>query len=235
MRNIFLLPFLFVALLISCQKKENIEGLWVVKKVSVGDQEMTPNGRWTRFNSDQTQESGNGWYRHSHGSWELNRENGELSVVNENGLKDTGDPFIITIEGDEMVWDRMEEGQQVKVTLKRSSELPSTLADEGMGLWKLESTQGKGIFFEKSAGTEPMGILFLRWDRRFMIGSEKGRVDGVYNVHGHKPEIELIPYGEQYNRSFWNMEIRDNVLTLRLLNTDSTVTRTFKRIYEFPQ
>lgn len=235
MRKIIVMSLFFVAFLCQCEKTESIEGLWIVKNVSMGDQEVTPNGRWTRFNSDQTQESGNGWYRHSYGSWELNPEKSELSIVNTNGLKDSNAPFKVSINGNEMIWERTEEGQPLRVKLERSKELPSILADEGMGLWKLESAQGDGSFFEKSTGEDAIGILFLKWDRRFMIGTQKGRVDGVYNVHGHKPEIELIPYGEQYNRSFWNMEIRENVLTLKLLNSDSTVTRTFKRIYEFPQ
>ena len=45
---------------------------------------MTPNARWMRFNPDFTQESGNGWFQHSLGSWSLNSIKGELSIVNDN-------------------------------------------------------------------------------------------------------------------------------------------------------
>lgn len=64
---------LFFTLLIllslpACEGKPSIDGLWLVKSVKVGGDEMTPNGRWMRFNTDSTQESGNGWFQHSVGS-----------------------------------------------------------------------------------------------------------------------------------------------------------------------
>ena len=68
------LLILVTFLLTSCkneqtQKENAILGLWVVKKVKMGDQEMTPIARWMRFNKDSTQTSGNGWLQHSEGSW----------------------------------------------------------------------------------------------------------------------------------------------------------------------
>ena len=235
MKNFIFLSLFLGLFLNSCEEKERIEGLWIVKKVSIGDQEKTPNARWTRFKPDHTQESGNGWFQHSYGTWDLDPVNNELTIVNTNGLNDPNAPFNITIHGDQMFWVRMEEGQEVKVSLERSEQLPSTIGDEVMGLWELESMEGNDGYFGDSEGSQAKGILFFRWDKRFVIGSEKGRINGVFNVHGHKPEVEMIPYGDQYKRNFWNMEIQENVLTLSLLNSDSTVTRTFKRIHEFPQ
>ena len=79
------------------QNKSTIEGLWIVKLVKVGEEEMTPNARWTRFNSDLTQESGNGRFQHSYGTWKLNTKSKELTIKNLNGLKDLNAPFKITV------------------------------------------------------------------------------------------------------------------------------------------
>ncbi|WP_319501065.1 hypothetical protein [uncultured Draconibacterium sp.] len=218
-----------------CVYKPTIEGLWVVEKVNVGDQEMTPNARWTRFNADHSQESGNGWFQHSYGTWSLNAETNELSVVNENGIKDRAEPFKVTLEKDQMIWTRNEDGQNVEVLLKRSDNLPATFGDELLGLWKLEEAVGDGVYFEAEDAKVGKASIFFRWDGRFDIRSGKGRVHGVYNVHGHKPEVELIPYGGNLNRDFWTIDFYENTITLKLLNSETTVERKFSRINEFPE
>ena len=229
-----LLPLIAILFLISCENKPTIEGLWMVKSVAVGDEENTPNARWTRFNSDLTQESGNGRFQHSYGTWKLNPKTNELSIENTNGLKDLNEPFVVTLNQDQMTWSRTEEGQQLKVTLVRSSQLPETYGDKIMGLWKLEEAIGNGNYFKQSDATKTNDYLLFRWDKRFVIGTQEGKINGVYNVHGHKPEVELIPYGDQVNRDFWKIKYDENAITLKLLNTDSLVTRRFKRIHKFP-
>ena len=231
MKTNFLFLCLTILLMVSCVKKPGMEGLWLVSKVKIGEEEMTPNARWMRFHADSTQESGNGWFQHSRGSWTLDGNN-QLTVNNTNGLKDNNEPFSVVLSGNKMVWTRMEEGQPVEVTLERTDELPTTTADELLGLWMLEEAQGKGNYFSPSS--ENKAYLFFRWDKRFVIGSENGKIHGVYNVHGHKPEVELIPYGE-IERNFWKVEFEENSITLNLLNSDSIVSRKFKRIYEFQQ
>lgn len=231
MKKVYIL-LIFTGLLFNCKKENTLEGLWVVKSVKVGEDEMTPNARWMRFNSDFTQQSGNGWFQHSIGTWDFKENTKELSVVNTNGLKDNNSPFKVSFDNDKMVWQRIEEGQNLKVTLEKTKELPKTYGDELLGLWKLEKSTGKGIFFDESV--ENNEYLFLRWDKRFVVNSLQGRISGVYNVHGHKPEIELIPYNNKIKRSFWKAEINKNQVSLKLLNSDSLVVKTFKRIHEFP-
>ena len=229
-----ILSLIVILTFISCENKATIEGLWIVKSVMIGEEEMTPNARWTRFNADLTQESGNGRFQHSYGTWEVNSKTNELSIINANGLEDPNDLFTITINQDEMIWERKEEGQKIIVSLVRSSHLPETYGDKLLGLWKLETAISNGDYFEATDKAETNNYLFFRWDKRFVIGSEKGRINGVYNVHGHKPEVELIPYGEGVKRDFWKIQFEENGITLKLLNTDKTVTRKFRRIYEFP-
>ena len=233
MHKIYLIIVIGIAFLSSCEKSPSIEGLWIVKSVTIGDEEMTPDARWMRFNSDLTQESGNGWLQHSVGNWKLDTETNSLTIVNKNGIDDPNEPFKITLSNNEMIWQRTEEGQNVIIKLETTLRLPSTSGDKLLGLWKLEKAVGKGSYFSTSNVNDD--YLFFRWDKRFIIGTEKGRVHGVYNVHGHKPEVELIPYGDQYPRDFWKINFGEKAITLKLLNTDSIVTRKFIRIHNFPQ
>ena len=234
MRKINLLLIMCLIMVISCSEKPSLEGLWVVESVKVGEDEMTPNARWMRFNADFTQESGNGWFQHSVGTWELNPETNTLTMKIANGLHDPNEPFQIVLMEEEMTWTRTEEGAQISVLLKRAKKLPKTFADDLLGLWKLDKAKGQGKYFQISDSSMSNEYLFFRWDKRFVIGAENGRINGVYNVHGHKPEVELIPYGDQFDRDFWKIDFDENSITLKLLNTDSTVTRTFTRIHEFP-
>lgn len=112
--ELILLVLLTCLLMVSCEKSNRIEGLWVVEEVAVGEQEMTPNARWMRFNADSTQQSGNGWLQHSYGTWSMNEKTGELSVENVNGLDDPYGAFDVSVGKDTMFWSRQEEGQQVE-------------------------------------------------------------------------------------------------------------------------
>ena len=235
MQRIIYLSFCISLFILSCENKPTIEGLWIITSVTAGEEEMTPNARWTRFNSDQSQESGNGRFQHSYGTWKLNPGTNELSIVNTNGLKDSGDPFVVSIDENEMTWERNEGGQNLKVSLERATKLPETYGDKILGLWKLEEAKTDGDIFMESKDQENNDFLFFKWDGKFEIGRAEGKVYGVYNVHGHKPEVELIPYGDQLGRSFWTIDYEENSISLKLLNTDETVIRKFVRINEFPR
>ncbi len=224
---------LLTTLFYGCSEKENIEGLWVVKNVQVGDKKMTPNARWTKFNNDFTQQTGNGWFQHSNGTWDFNKNSRELLIKNTNGLIDQNEPFKVSFDNNKMIWKRIEEGQNVVVTLEKTNELPKTYGDHLLGLWKLENSKGNGVFFDESV--ENNEYLFLRWDKKFLINSSNGKINGVYNVHGHKPEIELIPYNSKIKRSFWKVDYNNEQISLKLLNSDSLVTKSFVRIHEFPR
>ncbi len=234
MRSSFHLLIIASAFLVGCKEQPTIEGLWVVKSVTVGDEEMTPNARWTRFNADGSQESGNGRFQHSYGTWSLDKETNGLTIVNTNGLDDPNAPFEVKLGKNEMTWQRTEEGQNVRVKLLRATKTPETYGDKVLGLWSLKSANGSDKYFDSAATQSDDASLFLRWDKRFVIQSENGRIHGVYNVHGHRPELELIPYGDQMDRSFWQIQFDENQIKLNRLNTDTPVTRSFERIRRFP-
>lgn len=98
-----ILSLIIILSFFSCKKATKIEGLWVVKSVVVGNEENTPNARWARFNSDHTQESGNGRFQHLYGTWQLNPESNELFIENLNGLDDLNDPFVVSINQNDLI------------------------------------------------------------------------------------------------------------------------------------
>jgi hypothetical protein len=235
MKTLYLFLCISIIFLTSCEQKStaSIEGLWTMTSVTMGNDEVTPNARWVRFHKNFTQESGNGWFQHSVGTWNLDATTNELSIVNTNGIDDLNEPFQITIDSETMTWNRTEDGQEVKVTLKRITELPKTHGDQLLGLWKLKVGEGNNTYFSNLDSKNDY-ILF-RWDKKFVMRNNGRRVLGVYNAHGHKQEVELIPYNNNFERSFWSVAYEKELLHLKLLNADSLVTRTFERIHQFPK
>ncbi len=221
---------LLILVLVGCNAKPSIEGLWIVKSVSVGEEENTPNARWMRFNSDSSQQSGNGWMQHSHGTWSLKQN--ELRINNTNGLTDSTPPFGVSIHADKMTWKRMEEGLEVYVKLERTHTLPQTYGDKILGLWKLDQAQGNGFYF--NSNPSPKDYLFIRWDKRFVIETDSNRYTGVYHVNGHRPRVSFIPNDSELPNSNWDITYKEQQIRLTQRGTDSLVTRTFSRIHEFP-
>ncbi len=217
--------------MISCKKKPTMDGLWLVKSVTVGKEEMTPNSRWMRFNSDSTQQSGNGWLQHSNGTWTLTQN--KLKIENTNSLNDPFEAFDITFDDHKMTWKRIEDAQPVTVNLEKIAKLPLAYNDQLLGLWKLDKAVGNGSFFSETENS--IDYLFFRWDKRFVIRNANGRHSGVYQVNGHKPQVTLFPYDESIERCNWEIMYEKNQITLKKLNVDSIVTRRFERIYDFPE
>jgi hypothetical protein len=217
---------------IGCQKSTSVEGLWLVEKVTFGEESMTPIARWMRFNSDQTQTSGNGWLRHSYGTWSL--ENNQLSVEDTNGIQSNTDPFSVEIQENTMTWTRNEGGQEVKVSLKRIEDLPPSEGNKLIGLWKLTSSVEDGN--DMTAVVNPSGksMLHLRWDNTYVRHNmPQGKKYGIYKIHGHKPEIQLVNYGNEPQFSFWVFSFDEDKLTLT--STDNKSVMTFERIAQYLQ
>lgn len=241
MKTLYLSILIILTLSIACteqvstKKTIGLEGLWLIKSVKVGTEEMTPNARWVRFNADSTQESGNGWLQHSIGTWQFKENTQELKIINTNGLDDSNAPFSINLSGQKMTWKRTEEGQAIEVQLERIEQLPAALSDQIKGLWQLKKMEGKGNYFTESTANNKS--IFLRWDNRFVIRTEKGRMGGIYNIHTHKPELVLIPHNSTNPRSTWQIELNsdNDLLTLKMLDTDSLISRTFQRIHQFAE
>ena len=231
--NIYVFALLLTLFLTACQigkEKNTLEGLWLVESVEVGERSQTPIARWTRFNADGTQTSGNGWFQHSIGTWTL--KDNKLSVKSDNGIEDQAEAFTISLENDKMTWKRNEEGQEVTVHLKRINVLPASEGNKLLGLWKLTKSTDSGNDITVMSNPDSKAMLHLRWDNMYVQHNlSKGKQYGIYKIHGHKPEIQLVNYGDSPQFSYWKFSILNEKLTLT--STDSTSVMEFERIHQF--
>lgn len=230
MLRLFLLAGLAMLLIFGCETPSSpIIGLWEITEVRAGAESMTPNARWARFFPDGTQESGNGWLKHSEGTYDYQPETNRLSMEATTGVADEFGDFACKFTSQkQMIWSREEEDMTIHVTLKRIDNLPPGYTDQARGLWKL--TEAEGGTPEISA--EPNAHLFLRWDGRF-FDYQSSKAGGVYNVHAHKPEIEFIPYDAALPRSWWRFSREGNKLTIERLNSEEKITRTYVQTDRF--
>jgi len=206
---------------------QDVVGLWQVEEVQVGDEKMTPIARWMKFNKDGTQESGNGWLKHSEGTYTYNSEQSTLETVNSNGILDESPPFKVNFQESHMIWNRMEDGQKVEVRLNPIETLPTSPANQLLGLWEINQSEGNTIGQEQ-------GTFFIRWDNMFVYTHPSGEKKyGVYKCHGHKNEIELVYYGDDCRREWWMYSHEDEGLKL-VQTKDENQFYKLKRINQFP-
>lgn len=190
-------------------------GLWKVAKVTVADKEMTPDSRWTRFNEDGSFIAGNGYLRNAEGHYFYRAKEQSILIKDSLGKGDPYGAFKIQIGAEEMLWQRMEEGQLVSVHWKPISKTPRSFSDRLRGNWEGED------------GT----ILFLRWDRAFEMqdSAEGPKSYGVWRNHPHRPELALIPWREEEGTSFWEIEYLDDQ-SLRLAEKKGERKLSFRRL-----
>lgn len=221
---------LFVILFLSSCSSNKIIGLWTVEKVQVGTEEMTPQARWVRFKKDNQQISGNGWQQHSIGSYDLDKSNQQLSMLNANGIVDTFDPFMIEINGSKMYWKRIEEGQEVTVTLSKIEQIPTAPSDQLLGLWRLEKAEENGKDITTTYDPQDKRYLFLRWDKIFISrNGPDGTKQGVFQVNAHQPEVEMIYNDDECTRKRWRFEVTHD----RLILSDQETRLQYTRIDHF--
>lgn len=229
------IPFLllFATLLVASTQNPsqiNFEGLWLVEKVSVGSEEMTPSAKWVRINPNGTQQAGNGWLQHTTGDWKYDQSNHLLSFLNENGMKDSYPPFSIQVRDDVMTWKRKEDDYDVEVKLKKIEDLPISEANNLLGIWKPVQTPQSNNLKEYDKASRS---LFIRWDNRYSFHNKADRVEGgIYQVHGHRPILTLLHQEEgKWSSIRYTFSISGNELTLKSGKDNSSIV--YKRIHDF--
>jgi hypothetical protein len=211
-------------------------GLWEVTKVSIGDQSMTPAGKWSHFKSDGSYTSGNGWLQNSIGTWSYEPANGTLTTAETNGIKDPFGPFLISVNGDKMTWKRTEEGALVTVSWKRTDQLPIGPAEKVVGLWGLVDTQTKAENPASKIDPDSNYHIFISWGRTFWKRSTPGgRKTGYWFIHPHRPELTLIWHGEDLKESKWWVRFEDEQMIWEGNSADNLgQLRIFNRLPDFP-
>lgn len=232
----FLFALLGIVFFISCEKeqdsKNTIDGLWLVKKVKMGDQEMTPIARWMRFNKDSSQVSGNGWLQHSMGSWSYNLKSNTLSITNTNGIADEFEPFQVNLQDQIMKWNRTEDGRPIEVTLERIHKLPTSEANKLYGLWRFDSIFEDDKEISKTLNPSKKGMLFLRWDGTYELRNyPEGEQYGIFKTHAHRPQLDMVSYSKEPEYQFYEFRVNNNTLTLTATNKEKQLKLT--RIHQF--
>jgi len=232
------LLILVTFLLTSCkneqtQKENAILGLWVVKKVKMGDQEMTPIARWMKFNADSTQTSGNGWLQHSVGSWYYKIDSKLLKVENFNGVVDEfNDPFKVNFSNKNMIWKRKEGDFDVTITLEKINEIPTSEANKLYGLWKLDTIFENGKEISDSLNPSKKAMLFLRWDNTYELRNyPRGELYGIFKTHAHRHQIDMVSYSKIPKFQFYEFKFDGNNLLLNSTNSDKQLN--LYRIHQF--
>jgi len=180
-----------IMLLVCLSANAQITGLWVVKEVNVGDEVMTPVAKWFQLNEDKSSQSGNGLLQNSGGTYIVTPDYSVLIFTDQYGKTDEYGAFQVSLIKDEMTWDRVEEGQAVKVKLQKADKKPVGPWDQVIGNWKLvESTMHDKISNQQ---------IFMRWDREYRASNLlfDENTSGIWHIAGHRPHLKLLSFNKE--------------------------------------
>lgn len=213
-----------------------VEGLWVVKAVTVGNQDKTPVAKWFRFSAGKYT-SGNGWQQHTVGSYHYEKNSSALLLRADNEPSDPFGEFVVASTGNTMTWTRQEEGEVVSVTLEAAKEIPPSITDQVKGLWDLVLAMRLNKVITLEIDPHGSQYLFIRWDRVFVKSiSQKQQIRGYWFMNGHKPELKFINESSNQQSETWNVAFdkgRNMVLT-GASESVKGITLMYARKIQFP-
>lgn len=222
----------------SFAQTKQIYGLWLVEKVTLGNEKMTPVAKWTRIHDNGTYESGNGWLKNSEGSWLFDETERSFLPKEKKGITDPFGSYNVRFEKDKMVWTREEEGMEVTVTLRQIDDLPMSTADEVKGLWGLTEATDGGQSIKENIDPKGIQYLHIRWDRIYAEGtSEVKRQTGYWHMHGHRPDITLMSHSGEKEPESWRVAFSESgelVLT-GISDSNRNKVFTYSRLAVFPE
>ncbi|MGK7395758.1 MAG: hypothetical protein ACNS62_14355 [Candidatus Cyclobacteriaceae bacterium M3_2C_046] len=212
-----------------------VTGLWEIYQVKVGDQEMTPQAKWTRFNADGNYQAGNGWQQNDLGSWHLNHQQSSLTLSGQ--LPDPFGPFQVNhLSSVEMILQRQEEGMQVVVYFKKIQKLPMAPWDRMQGIWLYEKVWQNEQDVTPRYNPEGQRFIFIRWDRVTMDKNGPAGIRyGTWQVNAHRPELTLFNQSENSCQEKWNFEINEpNMIWSRTTEAGENIRIRFVKTQNFP-
>jgi hypothetical protein len=230
---LILIPAIFIQQVV---RSQSLTGIWLVEKVQVGDEQMTPVSKWFKFHENGDYESGNGWLQNTIGTWSYDSETQEFSATNKLGIKDEAGPFKIETKDETMVWSREEDGSNVKVHLQQIQSIPPSYTDLLSGLWKLTETaeQSEPITSGPLTG---LNHVLLRWDRIYRAtDQDKKSKTGYWHVNGHRPVLTLLPHQAEQAPESWHIQVSEQALELTgTSDSNKDQVKNFIRIHQFPK
>jgi hypothetical protein len=217
-----------------------VDGLWGVTKVTVGNQVLTPVAKWIKFDHEK-QSSGNGWLQHTTGTYTYNRKNSTLEIKDYNEPSDEFGPFTITIPGpDDMRWTRMEEGENVIVELKRIEAISMSPSDEIHGLWGLEKALKADVDITAQYDPQKKYSMFIQWTHNYVINTGAEKITGLWYVNAHRPELRFLRMGHEQELDKWEISIpwppEGKTLVLKgMSDQNKEIVLLFKPLTQFPK
>lgn len=212
---------------------QDIRGLWEVEKVEVGDKEMTPTARWFEILEGGKLFGGNGGITNTRGAWNFDQNTNKLEQIT-NGQKDPYGAFdvIFSDEANRMIWSRIEEGMEVKVSLKRVNEKPLAPWDLITGSWKSDKAEGldKDTKEVKSIYNLEPNSYYFGWDGRYRKYDGEGkRIEtGIWHIEPHSPWLWTISDANN-TKTGWSIDIQENSMTWSKDGDSETLKVYFER------
>jgi len=212
-------------------QEETVIGFWEVEVVEVGEENMTPVAKWFKINTDGTYQGGNGWLQNGQGNWNYDAKNKIYSSTDSLDIADEFGGFSVSFHNEKMMWEREEEGMHVKVTLLPIEKLPMAPADYLEGIWDLVEITENAQSILNDFDKENKHKLFIRWDRIYIHFSSEGKkLTGYWHIHGHKPEITLLPHQEDGKPESWRIEVnKKELLMMGISDSNRTIQRKYVR------
>lgn len=225
--------FVYFFLLFTFTSSAQVEGLWEVTQVTIADEVMTPVAKWFDLKADGVSLSGNGGVINQRGSWTYEANKKALLFKLPDGTPDPAGAFTLSKDGEDMIWQRKEEGMPVRVLLKPIEVLPLASWDLIAGAWQLDKIMMDGSDVSDQKDPDRKYNLFVRWDHLFVARNDlKGRKQqwGVWQIHAHKSELRMMPLNEEEPQELWQIKkIDDHQLVLQRKTNEQEEIRVFKR------
>lgn len=217
---------IFSVLITTFTYAQSITGLWIVDRVSVGDQVMTPVAKWFKFNSENTYQAGNGWLQNDQGVWKYTSGKTEFTTQSQIGADEFG-AFKISFLNHQMYWERMENGEKVVVALSRIDSLPLSPKDKVIGNWELISNNDTLTPMNQINNKQQ---ILIRWTGTYRkTSNESTRTSGYWYMHAHRPELRFISTDRAKDIEVFTVSFSAGILILKSKN-DANLIFTYKRI-----
>lgn len=210
--------------LVSHLAKAQLEGLWGITSVSMGEESRTPVAKWIKISKDGTYTGGNGWLQNDIGTWTQDLKAGTFLPTSTINPADPAGAFTFKIASTTMTWTRTEEGMSVTVHLERIDQLPPSPPDQFVGLWQLQRVESQK---HEAATNVPQEYLHIRWDHLYRKITKDGQQWGFWIIHAHRPDLSMLPHDDSDNQ-YWKVRFEKNQL---ILEGNSDQNRGEKRGY----
>ncbi len=208
-----------------CLPAQSVVGFWRVNSVQVGDQNLTPVAKWFFYTNDQTYRAGNGWTQNDIGTWEYDKVQKEFTPKSSINPNDEGyGAFKVHFSGDDMTWEREEDGALVVVNLSRITAMPMAPKDSISGAWQLIRVEQAGQDITDSYDPENTELLLIRNMQTYRKTNPDGsQAFGYWHMDAHHPELHLIDFDRAVDVQVFVVSFQGDVLHMRPKNNQETL------------